>query len=232
MDGNGRWATARDLKRSKGHQAGVNALDHIIQYCYDIGIKNITFYAFSTENWTRPAEEVSKLMKILTRYLRVMMDRFHHDSSELYRHTKVRFIGDLGVFNPLQRSKINRIMNQSDKVNYKMTLNIAINYGGRAEIVKSVNEYIQKNPGKKITEKDITAHLYTAGQPDPDLIIRTGGEMRLSNFLIWQAAYTEYYSTPVLWPDFNKEHLDDAIKAYQTRTRKFGGLVDIGKEKG
>lgn len=230
MDGNGRWANARGLKRSKGHEAGVNALDKIIQYCYDLHIENITFYAFSTENWKRPTEEVSKLMQILTRYLGVMMDRFDNDKNELYRHTKVRFIGDLGVLSPLQKNKMNRIMNRSDQVQHRMTLNIAVNYGGRDEIVNAVNAFIKKNPGKKITKQNISDLLYTAGQPDADLIIRTGGEMRLSNFLMWQSAYSEYYTTPVLWPDFDEKQLDLAIHEYNKRTRKFGGLIQNGED--
>ncbi len=225
MDGNGRWAEQRGQKRGKGHEAGVDALDHMIQTCYQIGIEHITFYAFSTENWKRPQEEVAKLMTILTRYLNVMMERFERDRDGLYRHTKVRFIGDLGVFSALQKEKMKKITARSDTVSCRMHLNIAINYGGRAEITNAVNAFIRENPGKKITEQDIACRLYTAGQPDPDLIIRTGGEMRLSNFMMWQSAYSEYYSTPVLWPDFGEADLQEAIAAYQLRTRKFGGTV-------
>lgn len=230
MDGNGRWATARNLPRGKGHEAGVNALDKIIQYCYQLQVQNITFYAFSTENWKRPTDEVTKLMSILTQYLGVMMDRFNNERDPLYRHTKVRFIGDLGILSPLQKNKMRTIMKRSDQIQHRMTLNIAVNYGGKAEIVHAVNAFIKKNPGKKITEQDISDFLYTAGQPEADLIIRTGGEMRLSNFLMWQSAYSEYYTTPVLWPDFDEEQLNKAIAAYNTRTRKFGGLKDGGEQ--
>ena len=225
MDGNGRWATQRGLSRSEGHKAGTEALDRMISYAYSIGVKNITFYAFSTENWRRSADEVAALMSILTKWLGIMIKRFNDGKDDVYRNTKVNFIGDMKALNALQRNKIADIEKKSVETENKMTLNLAVNYGGRAEIVHAVNEFTSKNPGKKITEKDICDNIYTAGQPDPDLIIRTGGEMRLSNFLLWQASYAEYYSSPTLWPEFDSKCLDEAILEYNKRTRKFGGLA-------
>ena len=224
MDGNGRWAVKKGLQRSAGHKAGAEALDKMISYTYSIGIKNITFYAFSTENWSRPADEVAALMSILTKWLSIMIKRFNENAGEVYKNTKVNFIGDTGALSLLQRKKIADIEKKSIETENRMTLNLAVNYGARAEITRAVNKFITENPGKKISENDISRNLYTAGQPDPDLIIRTGGEMRLSNFLLWQASYSEYYSTPVLWPDFDEKCLDEAILEYNKRTRKFGGL--------
>ncbi len=224
MDGNGRWATARGLKRSAGHYAGAETLDNITRLCYKKGIKAVTFYAFSTENWKRPSEEVAALMNILTEYLKKMIGYFEEDSDEIYTHTRVRFIGDTKVFNLVQRKMIDKITRVSEKSEKNMEMNIAVNYGGRAEIVAAVNSFIKENKGKKITERDICDRVYTAGQPDPDLIVRTAGEMRLSNFLIWQAAYSEFVSVPVCWPEFGEKELDAAIEEYGRRSRKFGGL--------
>lgn len=230
MDGNGRWAEARNLKRSKGHVEGALTLKKISSYCYNVGIEEITFYAFSTENWKRPKEEVAALMELLTKYLNDMIKAFTDGKEEMYRHTAIRFLGDISVLSPIQKELMKKILRVSSTVTPKMTLNIAINYGGRAEIVNAVNSYIKENKGKPITEEDISDRLYTAKLPDPDLIIRTAGEMRLSNFLIWQAAYSEFYSTNTLWPDFKEEDLDKAIEAYSKRTRKFGGLKSEEEE--
>ena len=224
MDGNGRWATSRGLKRSAGHYAGAETLDKVTRLCYKKGVKTVTFYAFSTENWRSPAEEVAALTNILTEYLKKMIGYFEEDSDEIYTHTRVRFIGDTKVFNLIQRNMIDKITRVSEKSEKKMEMNIAVNYGGRAEIVAAVNSFIKEHKGKKITEQDICDRIYTAGQPDPDLIVRTAGEMRLSNFLIWQAAYSEFVSVPVCWPDFEEKDLDAAIEEYSHRTRKFGGL--------
>ena len=225
MDGNGRWAKARGLNRSEGHKVGAKTMDRIIQYCYDIGIKHITFYGLSTENLTaRPKDEIAALLTIMTQYLNMMIQKYTSADKPMYRHTKINFIGDLKVFNSLQREKIKKIMEKSDELERNMTLNIAVNYGGKNDIVQAVNKFIKEKPNKKISENDIAERLYTAGQPDPDLVIRTGGEMRLSNFLIWQTAYSEYYSTSAFWPDFNDDELNKAIFEYNKRVRKFGGL--------
>ena len=224
MDGNGRWASARGMKRSQGHYAGAKTLDEITRLCYKKGIRIVTFYAFSTENWRRPAEEVAALTNILTEYLKKMIGYFEEGSDEIYTHTRVRFIGDTSVFSLVQRGMIDKIASVSKKSESQMEMNIAVNYGGRAEIVNAVNSFIKEHKGKKISEKDICERIYTAGQPDPDLIIRTAGEMRLSNFLIWQSAYSEFVSVPVCWPDFGEKELDAAIEEYNSRTTKFGGL--------
>ena len=225
MDGNGRWATRRGLPRSKGHQAGAAAMQRIVEYCYNIGIKNVTFYGFSTENWSRPKSEVNAIMDIITTFLNRMIEKFNSGTG-MYRRTNVNFIGDLSVFNPLQKSLMKTISDRSRTIQGDMTLNIAINYGGRAEIVHAVNAYISQNPGKPLTESNINGLIYTAGQPDPDLIIRTAGEMRLSNFLLWQSAYAELYSTQICWPDFDENCLDEAIENYLSRIRKFGNISE------
>ena len=150
-----------------------------------------------------------------------MIQKYTSADKPMYRHTKINFIGDLKVFNSLQREKIKKIMEKSDELERNMTLNIAVNYGGKNDIVQAVNKFIKEKPNKKISENDIAERLYTAGQPDPDLVIRTGGEMRLSNFLIWQTAYSEYYSTSAFWPDFNDYELNKAIFEYNKRVRKF-----------
>lgn len=225
MDGNGRWATNRGLPRNKGHEAGAAAMQRIVEYCYNIGVKHITFYGFSTENWSRPKTEVNAIMNIITTFLNRMIEKFN-SSAGMYRRTNVNFIGDLTVFNPVQKSLMKTIGDRSKTIRGDMTLNIAINYGGRAEIVNAVNAFINKNPGKTLSENDISGLIYTAGQPDPDLIIRTAGEMRLSNFLLWQSAYAELYSTQTYWPDFDEKDLDAAIENYLGRTRKFGNISE------
>lgn len=225
MDGNGRWATNRGLPRNKGHEAGAAAMQRIVEYCYNIGIKHITFYGFSTENWSRPKTEVNAIMNIITTFLNRMIEKFNSGAG-MYRRTKVNFIGDLSVFSSVQKSLMKTISDRSRTIRGDMTLNIAINYGGRAEIVNAVNAFINKNPGKTLSENDISGLIYTAGQPDPDLIIRTAGEMRLSNFLLWQSAYAELYSTQTYWPDFDEKDLDAAIENYLGRTRKFGNISE------
>ena len=223
MDGNGRWATEKGLPRNKGHEAGAAAMQTITEHCYHIGIKHATFYGFSTENWSRPKSEVNAIMSIITSFLNKMIEKFNSGTG-MYRKTNVNFIGDLSVFSPVQKSLMRTITERSKTIRGEMTLNIAINYGGRAEIVNAVNAYIKNNPGKFLKEDDITRLIYTAGQPDPDLIIRTAGEMRLSNFLLWQSAYAELYSTGTYWPDFNEKELDAAIENYGKRIRKFGNI--------
>ncbi len=222
MDGNRRWAKERGLTTPQGHKAGADALERVVEACFERGIRHITFYAFSTENWNRPAAEVSALMTLFSRYLDSLLDRWENSDKAVYHHTRICFIGDLSGFDHKFRERVDRIENLSKTKEIRMTMNIAINYGGRADILQAVNRAIKE--GKtELTEQDVDNRLYTAGQPDPDLIIRTGGEMRLSNFLLWQSSYAEYYSDPCYWPDFDEERLDTAIDAYTKRVRKFGG---------
>ena len=215
MDGNGRWATLRGKPREYGHQQGARAFRNIVKYCRDIGIKYITVYAFSTENWKRPKKEVDSILKLLDNYLtecNKKMDEYN---------VSFRFIGNTDVLDDKLKSKIQKIVELSD--GRDTILNIAINYGGRDEIVYAVNKLL-KNGVKEISSDDINNSLYTAGCPDPDLIIRTGGEARLSNFLLWQASYSEFYRTDVLWPDFGPDDVNIAIEEYGRRHRRFGGV--------
>lgn len=222
MDGNRRWAKERGLTTPQGHKAGADALERIVEACFDRGIRHITFYAFSTENWNRPPAEVAALMALFSRYLDSLLDRWENSDKAVYHHTQIHFIGDLSGFDEKFRERVARIENLSQTKQIRMTMNIAINYGGRADVLQAVNRAIRE--GKtELTEQDIDQRLYTAGQPDPDLIIRTGGEMRLSNFLLWQSSYAEYYSDPCYWPSFDGERLDVALDAYAKRVRKFGG---------
>lgn len=222
MDGNGRWAQKRGLPRTMGHKAGVEAIREIVKACSNLGVEVLTVYAFSTENWRRPKEEVGVLMSLLTDYLRRELQELHENK------VKIRMIGNMSEL-PLEaqhelKSAIKRTQN-----NPGLTLNLALNYGGRAEITHAVRqlseEVVQgKLKPEDITEETIDRALFTSGLPDPDLLIRTSGEMRLSNFLLWQLAYTEIVVTECLWPDFNTEALYEAIKAFQKRERRFGGL--------
>ncbi len=222
MDGNGRWAKAQKLLRTNGHSAGVTAMEKIIRHCGDLGVRFVTFYAFSTENWSRPKAEVDFLMNLFSSY----MDKVISDIKKGTMEAHFRFIGDLSVFGKDLRDKIDYIAENTAENAKKITVNIAVNYGGRNEIVNAVNAFISENPNKYITEKDIAERLYTGSQPDPDLIIRTAGESRLSNFLLWQASYSEIYISPVCWPDFTPDELDKALDDYGKRTRKFGGLTE------
>ena len=222
MDGNRRWAKERGLTTPQGHKAGADKLERIVDECYRLGIKHITFYAFSTENWSRPAAEVSALMTLFSRYLDDLIRRWKTRENEIYHHTRIRFLGDMSQFDRNFLDRVEYIEHMSDTMDVRMTMNIALNYGGRADILQAVNRAIQEGV-TQLTEQDIADRLYTAGQPDPDLIVRTGGEMRLSNFLLWQASYSEYYSDPCYWPDFDEARLHAALDAYEKRVRKFGG---------
>lgn len=222
MDGNRRWAKERGLTTPQGHKAGADNLERIVDECYRLGIKHITFYAFSTENWSRPAAEVSALMTLFSRYLDDLIRRWKTRENEIYHHTRIRFLGDMSQFDRSFLDRVEYIEHMSDTMDVRMTMNIALNYGGRADILQAVNRAIQEGV-TQLTEQDIADRLYTAGQPDPDLIVRTGGEMRLSNFLLWQASYSEYYSDPCYWPDFDEARLHAALDAYEKRVRKFGG---------
>ncbi len=222
MDGNGRWAKKRGLPRTAGHTAGAQTFRRIARYCSDIGIKHLTVYAFSTENWKRPKEEVDAIMKLFKEYMLEAISDFQDDS------IVVKFIGDRSVFSDEMLELIERNENDS-KDRDGMVLNIAMNYGGRDEIVHAVKNIATDIKDGKLNVDDIDAQLisdsiYTSGQPDPDLIIRPSGEYRTSNFLLWQSAYAEYCIMDVLWPDFKSEDLDKALIEYAKRNRRFGGI--------
>ena len=215
MDGNGRWAERRGMPRRYGHRYGAEAFRRIVRYCGDIGIKYVTVYAFSTENWGRPEKEVNSIMKLLDTYL----DECEKSMKEY--NIRMRFIGDLSRLAPDLREKAQRISEST--ADNQLNLIIALNYGGRDELVHAVNSLIDKG-ASKVTAEDISAEIYTAGIPDPDLIVRTAGEMRLSNFLMWQSAYSEFYFTDTLWPDFTTDDVDKAIEVFMSRKRRFGGV--------
>lgn len=222
MDGNGRWAKKRGLPRSAGHTAGAIVFKTIVRYCSSIGIQYLTIYAFSTENWKRPFEEVGMLIKLFKQYLEEALRDF------LNENIKVRFIGDTSAF-PEDLQKLIRDTEEVSKNHTGMVLNIALNYGGRSELVRAAKLLaLDVKSGKldpeQITEEALEQKLYTAGQPDPDLIIRPSGENRISNFLLWQSAYSEYVIMDILWPDFKPKDLDRAIKEYANRNRRFGGV--------
>lgn len=218
MDGNGRWAKARGLRRSEGHRHGVENLQQVLEACGEFGIKYVTIYAFSTENWSRPPAEVSFLLSIIDYYIDRELNNLHK------KGVKLRHIGELSALAPRLQQKIIKAIEMT-RNNERLTLNVAFNYGGRAEIVRAVRHIMEAGvPADQVTEDLISQHLYTASQPDPDLIIRTGGELRLSNFLTWQATYAEYYATPVFWPDFDREELRRAIEHYCSRERRYGGV--------
>lgn len=225
MDGNGRWAKQRGLPRSEGHKAGANVFRKICDYADEIGVKYITFYAFSTENWRRPPEEVSALMDLFRRYLDEAEER---QIENLQKGMRIHFIGHReGV--PDDILKRFDTTEKESKDADRIDVNIAINYGGRLEIVDAVKKIAEKVKNgeiepEDITEDDISNNIYTAGQDDPDLIIRPSGEYRLSNFLIWQSAYSEFWFSDILWPDFTEADLDRAIDDFNNRNRRFGGV--------
>ena len=222
MDGNGRWAKKRGLSRSAGHKAGANNFRTITRYCSDIGIKYLTVYAFSTENWKRPSDEVSALMSLFKSYLNEALTDFKDDS------IVVKFIGDKTGFNSELQELIRE--NEEESANRDgMVLNIAMNYGSRAEITMAVKKIAEKVKSgelsvEDITEQTVSDNLYTAFQPDPDLVIRPSGEYRISNFLLWQSAYTEYVIMDKLWPDFTKEDMNRALLEFANRNRRYGGV--------
>lgn len=222
MDGNGRWAKKRGLPRKAGHSAGAKTFRKITRYCSDIGIKYLTVYAFSTENWKRPEDEVCSLMKLFKSYLEEALADFKDDS------IVVKFIGDKSPFDEELR-KLMIENEESSKDRDGMVLNIAMNYGSRDEIVRAVKNIckdVQSGAvsAENIDDQLISDYLYTSGQPDPDLIIRPSGEYRISNFLLWQSAYTEFVIMNKLWPDFEKSDLDEALKIYSQRNRRYGGV--------
>lgn len=217
MDGNRRWATSRDLTAKDGHKAGADNLEKIVQYCRKIGIKHLTVYALSTENWRqRSPVEVKGIFDLLLQIIQKKKKEYHRAGIKMF------ILGNFQALPLKIKNAIKKLLKLSI-IDEKLTFNIALNYGGRDEIVSAIKKIIKdKIPVKKINEKLISKYLYTHGQPDPDLIIRPGGEHRLSNFLIWQLSYSELYFTDTLWPDFNEEELDKAILWYQNRKRNFG----------
>lgn len=224
MDGNGRWAEQRKRPRNMGHQAGVKALKKVVEHCARAGIRTLTVFAFSSENWGRPKPEVSRLMELFMRALDKEVKQLHENG------IRVRFIGDRQAFKPELQLRMRQAV-ELTAGNDGLTLNVAVNYGGRWDIVQAARQLAgaarsgQLDPAA-IDEQRFAEALATSGQRDPDLLIRTGGEMRISNFLLWQCAYTELYFTPVLWPDFDAAELDRAIAAYQSRERRFGRIGD------
>ena len=223
MDGNGRWAKARRLPRNAGHAAGAETFRRIATYCNKIGIEYLTVYAFSTENWKRPAEEIGAIMGLLEKYLQEAIEKMERD------RVKLKFFGDISVLSPKLRKLIEKT-EEISKTLEGLQVNVCVNYGGRDEILRAAENYARDIAEGKVsgserpTEEKFSRYMYSAGIPDPDIIIRPSGEMRLSNFLLWQLAYSELYFTDVLWPDFNESELDRAIISYQSRDRRFGGI--------
>jgi len=244
MDGNGRWASRRALPRTAGHAAGAETFRRVATYCKDIGIQFLTVYAFSTENWKRSADEIATIMDLLEKYLYESIEKMERD------RVKMKFLGDISVLSP----KLQDLIAETEEISKKfdgVQVNICLNYGSRIEILRAAEMYAQERIAElqqaenvvaqgvvshdsspdaslsdslMLTEKYFSKYLYTADIPDPDLIIRPSGEMRLSNFLLWQSAYSEFYFTDTLWPDFNERELDRAIAVYQARDRRFGGV--------
>ena len=227
MDGNGRWAKRRRRPRTFGHQAGVKALRDTVKYCGRLGVAELTVFAFSSENWNRPQQEVSRLMELFMRAL-------DKETRELHEYSvRVRFIGDLDAFAPELREKI-RQAEQLTRANDRMTLNVAVSYGGRWDIVQAARRIAQEVADGHIQPGQIDESLFASRlslNSDPDLFIRTGGEMRISNFLLWHSAYTELYFSPALWPDFDAQAMDEAIAAYRTRERRFGLTGEQARKK-
>src|SRR5919108_1862091 len=219
MDGNGRWAAQRHLPRVEGHRAGIESVREVVEGSARLGIKVLTLYAFSIENWKRPATEVSTLMMLLKRYLRLELNTL------LRNDIRFRVIGRAEDLARDVQDELNTAMERTAN-DSGMLFNIALNYGGRAEIVDAVRRAIESGVRPEdLDERAFADLLYTAGQPDPDLLIRTSGEMRVSNFLLWQIAYSEIYVTETLWPDFRRRHLLEAVVAYQKRDRRYGGIT-------
>ncbi len=222
MDGNGRWAKKRGLPRTAGHAAGAEAFRRIANYCRSIGVEYLTVYAFSTENWKRSEEEVSGIMKLLGNYLKEALSDMEKN------HVRFKFFGDLSRLSP-KLQKLCLEAEQTSSTFHDVQVNFCLNYGGRDEIVKAAQKIaLDVSSGKlsadQVTESVFSGYLYSANVPDPELIIRPSGEMRTSNFLLWQSAYSEYVFMDILWPDFSAEHLDQAIAQYHGRNRRFGGV--------
>ena len=224
MDGNGRWATKRGLPRTAGHKAGAETFRRIATHCKNLGVEYLTVYAFSTENWKRSADEVGAIMGLLKRYLLEAVDTMEKD------HIRLRFFGDMGPIAP----ELQALAHKTDEISDQLApgdfqANICLNYGGRDEILRAVRQFTQdcaegKRKPEELNEALFSTYMDSAGIPDPELIIRPSGELRLSNFLLWQCAYSEFYFTDALWPDFDEAELDKAIESYRTRDRRFGGV--------
>ena len=221
LDGNGRWAKKRGLPRTAGHAAGSENFRKIATYCKNIGVEYLTVYAFSTENWKRPEDEVKTIMKLLEKYLQEAISTMERD------HIRMKIFGDVSALSPQLQS----LVAKTDEISSRyegFQANICLNYGGRDEIVHAAKryarDYAQGRADGELTEEQFGSYLYSAGICDPDLLIRPGGEQRISNFLLWQCAYSEFYFTDVLWPDFSSAELDKAIAAYQSRDRRFGNV--------
>ncbi|NLC53505.1 MAG: isoprenyl transferase [Firmicutes bacterium] len=224
MDGNGRWARKRNLPRTAGHEAGLQIAREITQECVRLGIKYLTLYAFSTENWKRPKHEVSFLMNLFYDSLQKVTTELHDEE------VRIRFLGHIDQLPPKLTALIKQVERQTAG-NQRLTLNLAINYGGRHEIIQAVQGLVKKAQEQglepdTITEEQFARFLFTAGQPAPDLLIRTSGEQRISNFMLWQTAYTELYFTSTLWPDFGPDSFRAALSAYKRRSRRFGGIKE------
>lgn len=220
LDGNGRWAKKRGMPRKMGHSAGAEAFRKVATYCKDIGIEYLTVYAFSTENWKRPADEVESIMGLLERYLQETV----RDMSK--NQVGMKFFGDTSVLS----ENLQALIKQTEEISSQfqgVQVNMCVNYGGRDEILRAARQYAEdckSEIAEELTEETMSDYMFSKGVPDPDLVIRPSGELRLSNFLIWQAAYAELYFTDVLWPDFNERELDKAIISYQGRQRRFGDV--------
>jgi undecaprenyl diphosphate synthase len=224
MDGNGRWASERGLSRQKGHRAGAENIRRAIRAAGERGVEVLTLYAFSTENWTRPRAEVSALIRLIPRFIKNELRELHENGVRLVH------IGDLSALDASIRAQVEDAI-ELTRNNDRMTVALAFSYGGRAEITQAVKRIIEdKVPASRVDEELVGRYLYTAPIGDPDLVIRTAGEMRLSNFLLWQSAYAEFYSTPTFWPDFDGDALDAALDAYAKRVRKFGDVAPKGKQ--
>ena len=220
MDGNGRWARSRGMPRAAGHRAGTKNIRRVLIEAVEVGIKALTVYAFSTENWARPKDEVNHLMRLISQGIQDELDELDE------RGVRILHSGRLEGVSPSLQEEIREAVERT-KDNDVITLNVAFNYGGRAEIVDAIKAMMREGiPPEDVTEELVSQHLYTPDLPDPDLIVRTGGEFRLSNFLIWQAAYAEFYSTPTYWPDFDEAELRRAVAVFQHRDRRFGKIKD------
>lgn len=222
MDGNGRWAKKRGLPRTAGHREGVKRVTEIVEAAFKLNVKYLSLYAFSTENWKRPTKEVEALMKLLIQFIDKEIERIHSNN------IKVQTMGDISKLPPSVIKEVNRAL-ELTKNNTKMVLNIGLNYGGRDEIIRAVKNILDDVKLGKINKEDIddkifSNYLYTKDMPDPDLLIRPSGELRLSNFMLYQVAYTEFWYSDIYWPDFKEEHLYQAIMDYQKRDRRFGGV--------
>lgn len=218
MDGNGRWAKRQGLPRKAGHAVGAETFRRIATYCKNLGMEHLTVYAFSTENWKRSAEEIGAIMGLLEKYLHESIEKMEKD------RIRLKILGDTSALSPTIRGLIDKTDAIAKRLPGCFQANVCLNYGGRDEIVRAVNRFVSEHPGEPVTEESLAQYLDTAGIPDPDLIIRTGGEYRISNFLMWESAYSELLFTDVLWPDFTEKDIDSAIAEYRHRDRRFGGV--------